>query len=172
MTKLWNKIANQKNYVKTFKPDKSDFMFNTQQGPSKGRLDKLVNGNNAFLTKSQEVADQFSIHTNYWYNIRLNPDLRDMIAEDLFNAMQMLHTIEFKVKFTQSKGTPLIELKWLNYHAHLYVPNRKKNRAIGGHCWRDNCSGISVETHIDTVIEVLDLPRNYDDLVQYVLDRC
>ena len=167
---VWQKLA--KNKAKKFESDKFDFHFNTQHGQFKGRLDKRVNGQNAFLTKSQEVADLFNIETNNWYNIRQNTELRDEVAEHLFQAMNLLHTMDFTVKFTQSKGCPLIELSWLNYHAHLYVPSTRKNRALGGHCWRDNCSGISVQTNIETVVKVLDLPADYDNLVKYILDRC
>ena len=165
----WDK--KHKRSAKNFKMDKFDFQFSTVYGKFKGRLDKKVDGQNAFLTKSENVADLFNIETNYWYNIRKNTLLRDQVASHLVDAMIQLHSTDFRAKYSLHNGCPLIQVDWCDYHLHLFVPI-KKPRALGGHCWKDNCSGVSVETNIEIVMQVLDLPTKYDELVQYILDRC
>ena len=156
-----------------FEKGKTDFNFKTQLGTFKGRLDKKVDKRNAFLTKSQVVADSLNIKPNYWYNIEKNTELRDTIASNIANAMHSLHITEFQTTYSLYNDCPLIQIDWADYHLHLFVPKRKPyGTALGGHCWRDNCSGISIQTNIQLVMQVLDLPTKYDELVQYILDRC
>jgi len=155
-----------------FEKSKTDFNFTTKFGTFKARLDKRVDKRNAFLTKSQVVADSLNIKPNCWYNIEKNIELRDTVASNIVDAMNSLHfTAEFKTTYSLYNGCPLIQIDWADYHLHLFCPSRKPF-ALGGHCWRDNCSGISVETNIQLVMQVLDLPTKYDQLVQYILDRC
>lgn len=167
--KHWDK--KHKRNITNFKVDKSDFQFSTPYGNFKGRLDKKVDGQNGFLTKSENVADLFNIETDYWYNIRKNTLLRDEVASHLVDSMLQLHSTQFRAKYSLHKGCPLISIDWLDYHLHLFVPI-KKSHALGGHCWKDNCSGVSVETNIEIVMQVLDLPTEYEQLVQYILNRC
>ena len=154
-----------------FEKSKKDFNFNSHLGTFKARLDKKVDKRNAFLTKSQVVADSLNIKPNCWYNIEKNTELRDTVASNIVDAMNSLHTTEFKVTYSLYNDCPLIQIDWDDYHLHLFVPQRKPF-ALGGHCWRDNCSGISVETDIQLVLQVLNLPTKYDELVQYILVRC
>ena len=168
-TKNWYCIRKGEN--RTFEKSKTDFNFNKDSRTFKARLDKRVDKRNAFLTKSQVVADSLNIKPNCWYNIERNTELRDTVASNIVDAMHSLHTTEFKVTYSLYNDCPLIQIDWDDYHLHLFVPQRKPF-ALGGHCWRDNCSGISVETDIQLVMQVLDLPTKYDELVQYILDRC
>ena len=86
-----------------FEKSKKDFNFTTKFGIGKGRLDKRVDKRNAFLTKSQVVADFLNIKPNYWYNIEKNTELRDTVASNIVDAMHSLHTTEFKVATLYTK---------------------------------------------------------------------
>ncbi|MBP05987.1 MAG: hypothetical protein CL728_04475 [Chloroflexi bacterium] len=169
--KHWDK--KHKHNVKNFTISRFDFQFPTAYGKFKGRLDKKIDGLKAFLTKSEKVANLFNIETNYWYNIQKNTTLRDEVASHLVDAMVQLHTTDFNTIYRLHKGCGLIEIHWGDFHLHLFVPLKKPfSLALGGHCWKDNCSGVSVETNIEIVMQVLDLPTKYNELVQYILDRC